>query len=136
MKKINFGKINRFIIFGGNIVSLELCKLLNKKKISCILFTTHSQANEIIFDSNQSFKKHLVKNKVKFKVVSNINNKLLKNYINNNTLGISNSCRWIFKEDQIKLFGKRLVNIHFTNLPQNRGSGGLSWDIMMNKFNI
>ena len=44
-------------------------------------------------------------------------------------MGISNSCRWIFNENKLN-FKKRLINIHFSNLPENRGSGGLSWDIM------
>jgi len=134
MKNINFGKIDKFIIFGGNIVTIDLCKFLKSKKIDFLLFTTPSQSEEIIFGSNKTFKNHLIENKINHKIVSNIKSHHLIKYVNNHTMGISNSCRWIFNENQIKLFKKRLINIHFSNLPENRGSGGLSWDIMMNKY--
>ena len=39
---------------------------------------------------------------------------------------------WIFKDYVIKdLFKKKLYNMHGTRLPQNRGGGGFSWQIMM-----
>ncbi len=43
MKKIRFGKIDKVIIFGGNEVTLEICKFLNKKKIYNIVFTTKNK---------------------------------------------------------------------------------------------
>jgi len=135
MKKIRFGKINKVIIFGGNEVTLEMCKFLNKKKINNIVFTTRKQSIEEIPSNKMSFSQNLKINKINFKIVKNLNNNLLKKYINKNTLGLSNACRWIFKEKQIKLFKGKLLNIHFSNLPNNRGAGGLSWNIMMNNFN-
>jgi len=39
---------------------------------------------------------------------------------------------WIFKAALISdLFGGRLFNLHGTRLPQNRGGGGFSWQILM-----
>ena len=43
---------------------------------------------------------------------------------------------WIFKKETINgLFYGRLFNLHGTRLPQNRGGGEISWQIMMgNRF--
>ncbi len=135
MKKIKFGKINKVVLFGGNEVTLEICKFLNSKKINNILFTTKQQLNEKITTNKLNFLRNLTANNINFKVIKNLNNNLLKRYIDKNTIGLSNACRWIFKEKQIKLFQGKLFNIHFSNLPNNRGAGGLSWNIMMNNFN-
>ena len=135
MKKINFGKINRIIVFGGNEVTLEICKFLNKKKIHNMVFTTKQQSIEKISKNKMSFLKNLKINNINFKIIKKLDNNLLKKYINKNTLGLSNACRWIFSEQQIRLFKGKLLNIHFSNLPNNRGAGGLSWNIIMQNFN-
>ena len=38
MKKINFGKIERVILFGGGQVILETAKMLQKKNIELFIF--------------------------------------------------------------------------------------------------
>src|SRR5690606_35032437 len=49
---------------------------------------------------------------------------------------LSLGAAWIVKSELIeKLFNNRLFNVHGTRLPQNRGGGGFSWQIMMgNRF--
>lgn len=49
------------------------------------------------------------------------------------TLSISFGARWIFSRQQIsELFQERLLNVHGTRLPYDRGGGGFSWRIMKN----
>lgn len=49
---------------------------------------------------------------------------------------LSLGAAWIFKSEVIeRLFNNQLFNLHGTRLPQNRGGGGFSWQIMMgNRF--
>ena len=49
-----------------------------------------------------------------------------------NAFCLSVGAAWIFKKETINsLFCGRLFNLHGTRLPQNRGGGGISWQIMM-----
>ncbi|MBI4615063.1 MAG: hypothetical protein HY720_15730 [Planctomycetes bacterium] len=46
-------------------------------------------------------------------------------------LAISLGAAWIFKRESIQgLFRGRLVNVHGTRLPRDRGGGGFSWQIL------
>jgi methionyl-tRNA formyltransferase len=53
-----------------------------------------------------------------------------------NTFVLSFGAAWIFKKNTIdNLFQGKLLNLHGARLPQNRGGGGFSWQIMMgNRF--
>ena len=45
---------------------------------------------------------------------------------------LSIGAAWIFKKDVLtELFKGRLFNLHGTRLPQNRGGGGFSWQILL-----
>jgi methionyl-tRNA formyltransferase len=46
------------------------------------------------------------------------------------TLGLSFGAAWIFRENFIDRFGGHLLNLHSTRLPQDRGAGGYSWQIL------
>ena len=136
-KRLKFGKVDNVILFGGNEISLEICKFLKKKKINNIVFTTKSQSLEQIYHNKTkiSFLKCLKLLKINYKIVKSLNHNTLKKYVTQNTVGLSNACRWIFQKREIKLFNGKLFNIHFSNLPNNRGAGGLSWNIMMKNYN-
>lgn len=135
-KRIKFGKVDKVILFGGNEISIEICKFLKKKKINSIVFTTKSQSLEQIYHNKTklSFLKCLKLLKINHKIVKSLNFKILKKHVSQNTIGLSNACRWIFQKSEIKLFNGKLFNIHFSNLPNNRGAGGLSWNIMMKNY--
>ena len=45
-------------------------------------------------------------------------------------IGVSISAPWIFRRDVIDLFGGRLLNVHGSDLPHNRGGGGFTWQIL------
>ena len=51
---------------------------------------------------------------------------------NRHVLCVSLGAAWIFRRDHIdSIFGGSLLNLHGTRLPQNRGGGGYSWQILM-----
>ena len=136
MKKIKFEKIENFILFGGGQIVLEMCIFLKKNKKNIIVITSKEQSENKIYFNQYSFKNYLVKNKIKFKILSNLKKtNQWTHLIKKNSIAISNSCRWIFKHKEINLFKNKLINIHGANLPLFRGAGGLSWNMMTNYYN-
>ena len=134
MKSIKFNKINNFIIFGGGKLIADICSILKLQKKKIFVFTSKPQSKEIISE-NLTLRKYLIKNKIEYRILNNLDILHKYNFINKHSLGISNSCRWIFKKKDIKLFNNRLINIHYSNLQFFRGAGGLSWNILTNNFN-
>ena len=134
MKSIKFGKLENFIIFGGGEVIADICSILKKKNKEIILLTSKQQSEDLILEKTYTLKNYLKKNKIKFKILKNLKNLNKFKFINKNSIGISNSCRWIFTKKDIKLFKNRIINIHYSNLPSFRGAGGLSWNILINNF--
>lgn len=108
---------------------------LNKKKykknFKQYTFTSSRHAKEEI-SKNLNLKQFLIKNNIKFKILSKIDNRI-KSKIKKNSIGVSFGSAWIFKSDFIKKFNGKLYNVHGSNLPEDRGGGGFSWQIMNNK---
>lgn len=80
----------------------------------------------------------LIKKDIDHLVVKDISEKAVKTFIGspNNTFFLSLGAAWIFKPLVIsEYFNDRLFNLHGTRLPQNRGGGGFSWQILTgNRF--
>jgi methionyl-tRNA formyltransferase len=129
MNKINFGRINNFILFGGSKLLLNLARYLTDSKFSVTVVTAKRDLEENI--DGQSFEKLLLLQKVPFIASSDAgkDKKVLK-MISDTTMGFSLGAPWIFKEEFIRRFKGRLLNTHGTRLPQNRGGGGFSWQIL------
>lgn len=134
MKYFKIKKIDKFFIFGGGDVACNLALYLLKKKISYIVITTRDQLLEKLFFRKVQYKHFLKQNKIDYRVIKNLKDKKILNNISNFVAGISISFRLIFDKNLIELFKKNLFNIHAQNLPEMRGGGGLSWNMMMNRF--
>ena len=117
MKSIRFKKADNFIIFGGGDLIVDICSILKKKNKQIVVLTSKQQSEDLVFKNTYTLKGYLKKYKIKHKVLKNIKNLNKFNFINKNSIGISNSCRWIFKKRDIKLFKNRIINIHYSNLP-------------------
>ena len=133
MKSINFKNISDFIIFGGGELVTDICLFLKKKRKKIIVVTSKQQANDFILSKKMKLNNFFKKNKIKFIVIDK-NDKKWTSLIKKNSFGISHSHRWIFNNDQIKKFKKRLINIHYSNLPSFRGAGGLTWNILTKRY--
>ena len=66
-----------------------------------------------------------MKNKIKHRILNNLNILHKYNFINKHSLGSLIPVDGSSKKD-IELFNNRLLNIHYSNLPFFRGAGGLS----------
>ena len=102
-----------------------------KKKFKQYVFTSARHSKEEI-SQKLNLKQFLLKNKIKFEIINKIDKKV-KSKIKKNSIGVSFGSAWIFKSEFIKMFNRKLYNVHGSDLPEDRGGGGFSWQILSNK---
>lgn len=126
---MNFGKIDSFMIFGGGPLTPEFAKEIEKEGFSVIVITSPRN----IEDENTLLPK-LKEYNLRYVISENVNDdeKVLSE-ISESMIGISYGAPWILKEAFIQKFKGRLLNIHGTRLPQDRGGATLSWLILQNR---
>ena len=126
---VKFKIPNKILFFGGGFLLLNLIKLCKKKKIPLVVFTEKRHLYEY-FD-NKSLREILTKKKIKFFLVNskNFQSKIEKKCVKR-SIGISYRFSFLFSEKIIKKFQNRLVNIHSQALPNFRGKGGFTWNIL------
>ena len=135
MKNINFGKIDKVILFGGGQVTLATANILKKRKIEFIIFLSKAQSIDTNNFEKKIYSKILKQKKINYKVLKSLKEKnKWQKHITKNTVGISNTCRWIFDKEDILLFKKKLINIHNSELPSMAGGGGKSWYLLMSEI--
>lgn len=128
---MRFGRIDRFIIFGGgervvNFINvLKLCRL---DKITVL--SAERQLNARLDSCGKLLREDLEDKKIPYREIEDINRFDLWDLVDKKTLGVSFGAPWIFSAKTIKKFNGRLINGHGMNLPRNRGGGGFSWQIM------
>lgn len=132
MAIINFPKCNRLVLLGGGVMPCRLAKKYGNE-LSVVCITSPRHADSYIEEEQLLFKDVLVKYKIKYLVTDSISSEEVRGFLGDNTesLCISFGAAWIFKEDVIEsLFHSRLVNLHGARLPEDRGSGGFTWQIL------
>ena len=81
----------------------------------------------------KDLKEFLNKNKIKYHLFNNINieYKRLNNLVNKKkSYLLALNSIWIFKKRIIKLFKNKIFNLHIGKLPNQKGAGGASWQIL------
>tara|TARA_B100001989_G_C24512751_1_gene451377 strand:+ start:37 stop:1062 length:1026 start_codon:yes stop_codon:yes gene_type:complete len=135
--RIKIDNFEKIILLGGGRLLIALAKWCKCEGESVFVVTSPRHAEEII-ESGKSFVDILSIEKISYIVVEEISSNEVKNYVGDltNAFSLSISAAWIFKEEILKtLFKGKLFNLHGTKLPQNRGGGGFSWQILMgNRF--
>ncbi len=128
---MHFGEINAYILMGGGRLLAECA--LGLKKTGCRVFVVSSprQISEDLHVPRCTLEEYLSRNGLEHHVSENINtdSQVIKG-ITPQTLGMSIAAAWLFRKPFIDLFEGRLLNAHGTRLPQDRGSGGFSWQIL------
>lgn len=120
------------MLFGGGKLLCELSLILRNKGFGILVVTSERHvAEQISEDSKHTLKDFLTNNNIDFVVSKNINtDKYVLERVTKQTLGISIGAAWIFKKEFIDYFEGRLINLHGTRLPKDRGGGGFSWRIL------
>ena len=138
MKKNNLtsaqtlGPIKELILLGGGKLLLDLALWAKSEKLRVKVITSLRHEKEYINKKKLSI---CLKNQnIDYIITKDINSNLVKNFLKNvkDPFYLSCSGAWIFNSLTISsLFKNKLFNYHSTGLPQNRGGGGYSWQIMM-----
>jgi len=131
--KVTIPSIERIVLLGGGNILLSLVHWCKSEGAPVFVVTSPRHSEEIL--------------KGGLKLVDELNNHSVQHIIADDIASIETSkflgdlsdafclslgAAWIFKQDVITdLFNDRLFNLHGTRLPQNRGGGGFSWQILM-----
>lgn len=133
---MKLGPIDTIILLGGGLVLKKLALWSKSQKIPIHVITSPRHSKELL--EGESLKKFLENEKINYVEIDDINSSSNLNFLNKlkNPFYLSLGAPWIFKKETIyNYFNNQLFNSHGTRLPQNRGGGGFSWQILTgNRF--
>lgn len=133
---MDLGPIKGLVLLGGGEIMLDLALWAKGKSIEVKIITSSRHSIEITIHGE--VKQFLELNRLPHLVVDDIDAPAVEDFLANSDgfLYLSFGAAWIFKNNTIEhLFKNRLLNVHGTGLPTNRGGGGFSWQILMgNRF--
>jgi len=139
MNDIELGPCTHLVLLGGGKSLIDIAQQAAIIGYVVQVVTSPRHADEII-ENGLTLEKMLSETHIdSYSIVKDIKNKKVSTQlklINDNAFYLSLGAAWIFEEPYIKdVFSNKLFNLHGTRLPQNRGGGGFSWQIMMgNRF--
>jgi methionyl-tRNA formyltransferase len=129
--------IERVVLLGGGHLLLALARWCQSEGAPISVVTAPRHAAEIIEYGN-SLDEILSSENIPLFVADDIASKEVSEFLGDlsKAFCLSLGAAWIFNDEVINSqFYGRLFNLHGTRLPQNRGGGGSSWQIMMgNRF--
>ncbi|MES2353798.1 MAG: hypothetical protein V4568_05200 [Pseudomonadota bacterium] len=134
MTAITIGPCKRLLLLGGGELALQAATWAMEQRYDVEVITAPRHAEEIIGFSGKTFAQLLNEKKLRCCVVTNIESEAAREAIGDcgETFAVSLGAAWIFRERFInEVFKGKLFNLHGSRLPQNRGGGGFSWQIMM-----
>jgi methionyl-tRNA formyltransferase len=117
-----------FVLFGGGGLLLDFARraLAAGHAVSAVCGPAH--AREAIDGATLRFLLNTLG--VSVLETSALSAEALAPHVGGATVGVSVSAPWIVRQDVIDLFGGRLLNVHGSDLPHNRGGGGFTWQIL------
>jgi len=126
---MNYKEEKNFILLGGSQAIFDLAKEIIKKNLELLIVTDHLHLNERINEKG-TLKDNLDSEGLGYIICDKMSKKFLEKYVKPETIGLSICSVWVFKQDVIDLFQRRLYNIHGARLPKHGGGGGYSWKIL------
>jgi methionyl-tRNA formyltransferase len=137
MTTLTLGPIRRLLLLGGGDLMLRVAETGRRRNLAVDVITSPDQSRAAVSDGRRlatALREIGIKpaEVVKFREARTA--RLVGDM--SATLPLSIGARWIFGRTQIEQwFGGKLLNLHGTRLPQNRGGGTWSWQILMgNRF--
>lgn len=138
MELLSFAGMEKAYLLGGGKFFAEFALWTQSNIGPTKIITSPRQEAEII-GNGLTLGQFLEKHGLDFLIVESMSDDRLGQFmkdINDTTLCLSIGAAWIFDRLTLNRFFKnRLLNLHGTRLPQNRGGASVSWQIMMgNRF--
>lgn len=125
---MNFGVIDRIILMGGGERLLNFINVFKEWEIFVVSSIRLLDTN--IPSKGCSLSSCLDNLSIKYFNAPNLKDFNFGELITAGTLGVSLGAPWIFPIEIIRKFSGKLINGHGARLPQNRGGGDYSWQIM------
>jgi methionyl-tRNA formyltransferase len=128
-----FGPFNKCFLLGGGSILLRFGVWLKSTGFEVKVITSPRQSNEYI--GNGKLTDTLKDNGIEFLVTESVESDIVANFIDSSddAFFLSIGAAWIFRTKSISnIFNNVLFNLHGSRLPQNRGGGGFSWQILTN----
>lgn len=133
---IQFGPCDTVILLGGGRILRDVVKLVLLEKKSIKVITAPRQLEDKVGDI--TLEEFLKENNIPFLNLKSLDSQVIKEFCGNMSASfiLSLGAAWIFDREVItNVFNNKIVNLHGTRLPQDRGGGGHSWRILMgNRF--
>ena len=129
--------MREILLFGGGILVFNIIKtILRKGTYKPILFVAKRHLKEIVH-KEKTLKKLLLENKISFIETEKLNIQKINSKINFKKyfFALSVGSPWIFNKEIINFLKNRMFNIHGSNLPEDKGGGGFTWQILQRKEN-
>jgi|688.fasta_scaffold339249_2 methionyl-tRNA formyltransferase len=134
--EVIFNICDTVFLLGGGGVLRDIAELVLKNKKTVKVITSPRHIKERIDD--KSLEDFLIENDIEFKIFDDLVTSELKTFCGDvsQSFILSLGAAWIFNNEIIEgVFANKIVNLHGTRLPQDRGGGGHSWRILMgNRF--
>lgn len=139
MTKYSLGPFDRVLLIGGGKLLFRLAVWAKASGFQIRVITAPRHAKQLLDEAgSSSLLKALEDANIDTVVVDSIDSSEAREAVGDlrNTFALSFGAAWIFKKSTIEdVFQGKLFNLHGTRLPQNRGGGGFSWQVMMgNRF--
>lgn len=141
MGMLTIGPLRKLLLFGGGELLVDLAVWAKQYGFDVGVITSPRHASEALPILGKSLSVVLASKGILTTVTEDIASEKAKRAIGeSNDIGsafsLSLGAAWIFKKDFIdKHLGGLLFNLHGSRLPQNRGGGAFSWQILTgNRF--
>jgi methionyl-tRNA formyltransferase len=135
MARVTVGPITRLLLFGGGELAVALAEWGAQHGLHLGVITSPRHAAETLPVSGGSLSAVLASKGIATTVVEDLASEEARLAIDggdmSTTFCLSLGAAWIFEKELVDgLLGGRLFNLHGSRLPQNRGGGGFSWQIL------
>lgn len=133
MSQIHFDPIRRVILIGGGAMLRLLLPAVKEQIPELVVATTKRRLDEVVGSDGVTLQDCLKSSGVQSVSTSEPDSPEMRALVGDmkETLAFSVGGPWIFSKTQIEeLFKRRIINIHPSRLPLNRGGGVFSWHIL------
>ncbi len=129
---MQFGKIDKLILFGGSNLLAKFSKIIKEQgKYDLVIYSCDRQLKEIVSPKGSCLEDILRKNNIEFYSTNDINKEsAIFDQVTSKTIGLGFGEAWKFSKELIDLFKNRLLDIMGICLPQYRGGAHYTWQIL------
>jgi len=131
---VTIGPVRRLLLLGGGELLYRLAVLGRQRGLAVDVITAPRHGEETIPSAGRSLRDALAGLGVTPAIVDSFDKPEAARAVGdmNGTFALSSGAAWIIRADKIAdWFGGRLFNLHAARLPEGRGGGGFSWQILM-----